>query len=299
MQTKRLETGGRGDLAGRKQLATRDDVMDASKAIYAEATALTKRLVDSRFGDLDAAQSLRFAKMLEARVAESLAGEFDKRLASYDAQHAARLGELERDHETKSLALGRKAMELEDAHAARSATLDADYQAKSLELDRKAAGLDGLLAKRLDELEAVYERKALATEAAHGERLAAVEKAYRDRQAAAERDYDARTALLQSFQEAALEQVKVLLANLQLPAPVVNFNPPEFSPQMNFNVPEQAAPVINVTLPEVAPLIEVKVPEQTAPVVNVATAPIRFVEKTFEYDQSGRPTRVLEREIKE
>lgn len=53
------------------------------------------------------------------------------------------------------------------------------------------------------------------------------------------------------------------------------------------------------TLIQSIPTVNVNIPEQPVPNVEVTVPPPRLVDKTFSYDEHGRPLRVTEKEIAE
>ncbi len=103
-------------------------------------------------------------------------------------------------------------------------------------------------------------------------------------------------------------EVTVEAAKVEIPEmkPVFNVNVPELAqPTINVQVPKQDAPQITVEASKVevnvpkqdTPTINIQVPEQEAPKIEVTVPARKLVKKTFQYDQQGRPSQVIEEEV--
>ena len=99
------------------------------------------------------------------------------------------------------------------------------------------------------------------------------------------KSYEERLDQVSRGYEAGVEQLKSILDGFKIPAPQVVVNPQVSAPDVNVTVPQQPAPVVNV--------------ETKSPDVHVTVPPTPPREKTFEYDDSGRPLRVIEKDAKE
>ncbi len=148
-----------------------------------------------------------------------------------------------------------------------------------VEFDKK---MDNEFEKRL---EVELHKRMGVLENHYGKQLAVLETSYNKRLELLEKSYDEKMLFMQKSHLGMLERFSDAIRSL--------------SPVVNVSVPEQERPIVQVNLPEMSVHVPESVINVTTPEVQVNVPPPRMVEKTFEYDQSGRPLKVTETEKKE